>query len=265
MWGVTVDNLADPIPIRDSLKAFPQRPTTRVVFDDGMEPDFYRPALVTLKDVTDLMGEPIDSVLTKKLTTPAYRNRMATYMSQLGKLVDIWEVGNEVNGDWGGDSPTVAEKVTAGFDEAKKRRLKTSLTLFYSDYYVGTDREMDAWSRQYLPERVRKGLDHVMVSFYPQTVSGPHPDWPTIYAQLAKTFPRAKLAFGELGLAQANFQLDRDPVRNATLVERYYRMRDPIPDRFVGGFFYWTFRQDGVPAGTPIWKAIAQAMTDHDR
>jgi hypothetical protein len=260
MWGVTIDNLDDPALISDSLRRLPARPTTRLVFDQAYGPASYREAVAEVRKVGPVIGEPIDSVLTKKVSPQQYRDRMVWYMEELKGLVDIWEIGNEVNGDWGGESEDVAEKITRTWVEARQRRLPTALTLFYSDHYLGTDREMDAWSRKYLRESVRNGIDYVLVSFYPQRETGDHPDWKAIFSRLGETFPNAKLGFGELGLAKADYTLERDVVRNQSLIRRYYRMSPPIPKRFIGGYFWWTFRQDGVPAETPIWKEIAESI-----
>lgn len=262
IWGVTIDNVNDPQLILDSLRQLPKRPMARVVFDEGMDPDYYRSAVSLFSGAADVMGEPIDSVQTKNLSTTDYRNRMAVYMSNLKDFVGLWEIGNEVNGDWAGDSKTVAAKVTGAYQEAKSRNLKTALTLFQSaeDAYRNTDRDMVAWSEKYLTAATRSGIDYVFISYYPLNEKGVHPNWNRIFTSLAALYPNAKLGFGELGLAQADYSLSKDVVRNAYLVQRYYGMRAPIADRYVGGYFWWSFRQDSVPARTPIWNCIARAM-----
>lgn len=267
MWGVTVDNIQDSQLIFDSLKRMPKRPTVRVVFDEGMNPDYYRSAVTLFGSAADLMGEPIDSVQTKNLSTSQYRSRMALYMANLKDVVGLWEIGNEVNGDWCGDSKTVAAKVTGAYQEAKSRNLKTALTLFQSaeDAYRNTDRDLVTWSQKYLSAATRDGIDYVLISFYPLNERGVHPNWNTIFSNLASLYPNAKLGFGELGLAQADYSLSKDTIRNAYLVQRYYGMRSPIADRYIGGYFWWSFRQDSVPAQTPIWNCIARAMTNRGR
>jgi hypothetical protein len=210
--------------------------------------------------VGTVLGEPIDSALTKKVSLQQYKDRMLWYMEELKGLVDVWEIGNEVNGDWGGESPAVAAKITAAWQEAKVRQLPTALTLFHSDHYKDTDRDMDAWSKKYLPASVRNGVDYVLVSFYPHKADGDHPQWGKIFAELAKTFPKAKLGFGELGLASADFTLNKDVVANERLIRRYYRMAPPIPERYIGGYFWWTFRQDAVPHSQKLWSTFAEVM-----
>lgn len=260
MWGVTVDNLDEPAQIADSLRRLPVKPTTRIVFDESSGPAYYKEALAQIHPVGPILGEPIDSALTKKVSVDQYRDRMLWYMEELKGLVDIWEIGNEINGDWGGDSPTVAAKVTAAWQEAETRQVPSAITLFYSDHYLGTDREMNAWSKRYLPETVRKGVDYVLVSFYPHRARGVHPQWGFIFRELAKTFPNAKLGFGELGLANADFTLNKDVVANQELIRRYYRMPAPLPDRYIGGYFWWTFRQDAVPYRRKLWNTFAEVM-----
>jgi hypothetical protein len=260
MWGVTVDNLDEPALIADSLRRLPVKPTTRIVFDESAGPTYYKEALTQIRTAGPIMGEPIDSVLTKKVTVDQYRDRMKWYMEELKGLVDIWEIGNEVNGDWGGDSPSVAAKITAAWQEAEMRQVPSAITLFYSDHYKGTDRDMDAWSKKYLPESVRQGIDYVLVSFYPHQAKGAHPQWGFIFRELAKTFPNAKLGFGELGLANPDYTLNKDVVANRDLIRRYYRMAPPLKDRYIGGYFWWTFRQDAVPHQRKLWGTFAEVM-----
>ena len=122
MWGVTVDNVDEPAQIVDSLKRLPVKPTVRLVFDESAGPDYYKESTRQIRSAGTVLGEPIDSALTKKVTLQQYKDRMLWYMEELKGLVDIWEIGNEVNGDWGGDSPSVAAKVTAAWQDAEGTR-----------------------------------------------------------------------------------------------------------------------------------------------
>jgi hypothetical protein len=185
---------------------------------------------------------------------------MADFMDVLGNRVDIWEVGNEANGDWTDDSHRMGEKIAAALEEAKKRRRKAALCLFYSDYYLGTDREMATWAKDNLSPSVRKRLDYVLVSFYPASADGEHPDWKAQFAKLGQVFPKAKLGFGELGLRNADFTLSNDETQKAALIQRYYRMPSPLPGRYVGGYFWWTFRQDAATKESRLWKTFEEAI-----
>jgi len=257
LWGVTVDNVADTDQIVDSLRDLKSQPTARIVFDPGSTPDDYRKQVHAIRDVAFVMGSPIDSAPPSgQMTVEAYRKRLNSFMDGLSEDVDVWEIGNEVNGDWTCDSELMAEKIEAGVQVAKAHHRPAALTLFYSDFYKGQDREMVAWSNKYLPESVRRKLDYVFVSFYPDTATGPHPDWKPIFGNLAKAFRHAKLGFGELGLRNADFSLSQDEAKKNSLIERYYGMSSILPHRFVGGYFWWTYRQDALKRDSLIWKTF---------
>lgn len=245
VWGMTVDDLSHVDPVVSGLSQFKVRPTARLVFDPSGSPDYYRQAVTRIHDVANVMGEPVDSAPPSgRLTVADYRRKMAAYMDGLGDSVDIWEIGNEVNGDWTGDSSMMAAKIQAGLEEARERKVRTAVTLFYSDFFKGTDREMVAWSKKYLSDSVREGVDYVLVSFYPDNATGEHPDWPTIFKDLSEAFPKAKLGFGELGLRKPDFTLSSDLTEKRKLMNRYYSMTPPIKKRWIGGYFWWTFVQD---------------------
>lgn len=262
-WGFTVDSVENPDRVVESLEKLPVRPVTRIVLDAGLTPADYKPAVDKIRKVSWVMAEPIDSVMTKSLTLSGYRNRMTSFMDGLKGSVDVWEIGNEVNGDWSGPSADVAAKVAAGYQEAKKRRLRSALTLFWSDFYLKHERNLVTWSEANLSRDVRRGVDYVLISFYPQSADGPHPNWNDVFAQLAKTFPRAKLGFGELGLADAAFHLSTDPVKKAQLARRYYRQSPHYHDRYIGGFFWWSYLQDAVPSATGMWPLFRNALDPH--
>ncbi len=41
-----------------------------------------------------------------------YKNRVKEYMGVLGNNVDIWEIGNEINGEWLGSKQSVINKIS---------------------------------------------------------------------------------------------------------------------------------------------------------
>jgi len=258
IWGVTVDDTTDIVGIVDSLSHFSKRPTARVVFDPGAAPSFYSADVAAIHGVADVMGEPVDSEpANSAMTVDQYRARMVTYMDALRSNVDIWEIGNEVNGDWTGASLTVGRKVTAAYQEAKKRGYKTAITLFYSDLYKGTGRDMVLWSLLNLPSPVRSGVDYVFISYYPTSATAAMPNWTGIFGSLSRVFWRAKFGFGELGLATEGGDLSTDKAAKTKLLQNYYGMASPYPPRFVGGYFWWTFVQDAVPKSKTMWTTLS--------
>ncbi|AIE87816.1 hypothetical protein [Fimbriimonas ginsengisoli] len=261
MWGVTLDEVSDTSAIVESLRGLKAKMTARVVFDPGATPREYASAVHEIGKVADVMGSPVDSAPPSgKMSVDAYRKRMADFMDGLGTDVNLWEIGNEVNGDWTGDSRQMGLKIEAALHEAKKRRHKAALCLFYSDYYLGTDREMAKWSEVNLSDDVKRHVDYVLVSFYPASATGEHPDWKAQFKRLGEVFPKAKLGFGELGLRKEDFTLSNDESGKEALIRRYYRMASPLPGRFVGGYFWWTFRQDAVAKNAPLWTALKKSI-----
>lgn len=60
-------------------------------------------------------------------TTQAYLARMDEYLQTVGSHVDIWEIGNEINGEWLGDTATVAAKMSGAYDKAVAANRTTAL------------------------------------------------------------------------------------------------------------------------------------------
>lgn len=260
LWGVTVDDTTNIVQIVDALGKMPARTTTRVVFDPGMSPSSYSADVAAIHNVANVMGEPIDSEpYNTKLTVAQYRARMVRFMDGLPSTVDIWEIGNEVNGEWTGAPSIMGQKIAAAYDEAKKRGLKTAVTLFYSDSYAGTTRDMARWSSLYIPRYVREGVDYVLVSHYPTTTQG-GPNWSRVFRDLGVAYRKAKLGFGELGLATPDGNLSTDAVAKQQLIKKFYAMPSPNPTRYIGGYFWWTFAEDAVPRSTATWKTLASVI-----
>lgn len=252
LWGVTVDDLSAPDEIVDALRSFSVRPTTRIVFDWGQPAASYQKPLTKIHQVSNVMGELLDSQAVKRVPVDAYLDRTKAYLDALEPLVDIWEIGNEVNGDWLGAAPDVVAKVSGAYKEVKSRNGTTALTLHYNQGCGGpADHEMFAWSEANLPAAMKVGLDYVFISYYEDDCHGLQPDWPVVFERLARMFPSSALGFGECGTVHA--------VHKEAYLKRYYRTRVPEP-RFVGGYFWWYFNADMVPRTRPLWSVLNGLM-----
>lgn len=99
IYGVTLDTIAHLNKTITSLQKLPYRPTVRVVFDPGTTAADYYPALVKLHQVAYVMGEILDS---SEFPTDlaSYKARTQNFVSGLNGLVDVWEIANEINGEW---------------------------------------------------------------------------------------------------------------------------------------------------------------------
>ncbi|NUR28952.1 MAG: hypothetical protein HOV83_24435 [Catenulispora sp.] len=258
-WGVTLDDVGDLTNVVDSLKALPTRPTARVVFDYDQKPADYAEALTRLHAVADVMATPVDSSDTAKYTADAYKARFQDFLSSYGSETAIWEVGNEVNGEWTGPSADTAAKTAAAYDVVHAAGKPTALTLYYNpDCWSDQAHEMLPWTARWIPERVKQGVDYVLVSYYEKDCNGHRPDqaeWKRVFGQLRTMFPAAKLGFGEVGADQK-----AEAGAKAEYLTRYYTMPAPVSG-FVGGYFWWYYAEDAVPyTRSPVWAALRAAM-----
>lgn len=242
LYGVTVDSVDRLSAIVDSLQSLSRRPTTRIVFDK-VSPAKYVDAVNEIYEVSYVMGELLDSYYMKDYTVDAYLQRTAEYLEVLGPKVDIWEVGNEINGDWLGDPESVLAKMRGGYDLVKKHGKRAALTLYHDQ----SSEDMLRWAAEQVPEYMKQGLDYVFVSFYEDDQNGIQPDWPHVFRRLAAIFPNSKIGFGEVGTQYWG--------RKKNYINRYYTMNIAHPN-FVGGYFWWYFYQDMVPSSKPLWKAL---------
>lgn len=250
IWGVTVTDPWNTGPVTASLKALPRRFTARVVFDEGQPAAGYVPLVRTIRTAADVLGEILDSQYVVTLSVQQYLDRTREYLDALGDDVDVWEVGNEVNGEWLGTTPDVVAKVRGAYDLVRARGKRTALTLYYNQgCFDSADHEMFTWVRARLPADLRGGLDWVLVSYYEDDCNGLQPDWNEVFRQLAELFPAARLGIGECGTTVAGAK--------ETMLRRYYGMRVDQP-RFVGGFFWWYFNEDMVPSTKPLWAVLAE-------
>ena len=247
LLGVTIDSVDNLPQIVDSLRSLCRMPTTRIVFDE-VGPDKYKTAVESIHGVSYVMGEIMDSYFVKKHRVADYVRRTRSYVDALGPWVDIWEVGNEINGAWLGDAPTVVAKVAGAFDVVKASGGRTALTLYHDQSSDG----MLQWAEQQLPDRIKLGADYVFVSFYDDHQGGIKPDWPYVFTRLAQIFPNSKVGFGEVGTEYRQFKPE--------YIQRYYGMQIALPS-YAGGYFWWFYRQDMVPSTRPLHTVLNQAAS----
>lgn len=249
MYGVTIDSVANISDTVNSLKSLSQKPTTRIVFDEGMSASYYISPTQKIHNVSHVMGELLDSFYVKSVTPAQYLARTEEYYNTLHAYVDIWEIGNEINGEWLGNPTEVAQKMTSAFDFIKSKGKTTALTLYYNeDCWMYPSEEMFTWAKKNVPERMKSGLEYVFVSYYEDDCNGLRPNWEAVFAKLAEMFPNSKIGFGEIGTIKSQ-------AAKTDMIERYYRM-NISQERFIGGYFWWYFMQDMVPSTKPMWQVL---------
>jgi hypothetical protein len=268
--GVTVDDISDISGIISAERRLPITPVTRLYFDVTQPPSAYTQAIRELRPVSYLMGELLDSSDETRISVAGYRRRAEEFVASFGEKIDIWEVGNEVNGSWTGPYPMVSAKLTAGYRVVAARGLRTALTLYYNDGCGDGPGELGplAFSRRYVPEYVRDGLSYVFVSYYPDQCGYARPSvsvWTRFFTALHELYPRALVGFGEIGLS--------DPVTTATLeyakaeIAYYYGLRVPLP-YYMGGYFWWYYAEDRSRLAEAIaagFRAEYDIMRSRDR
>jgi hypothetical protein len=192
-----------------------------------------------------------------KLDAAQAGDRARRYMDALQDAAPIWEVGNEVNGNWVGADPV--GKIEATFDAARAYGKKTALTFYYENPAT-PGHDMLPWIDANIPpgHRLRTGLDLVLVSYY-EDQNGGHKltqeEIDAMFSGLARRFPNAKVGFGEFGWGG---KIPSDPAVRAELIDRFQSYTSSEP-AFIGGGFYLHFRQTMSPKSKADFGLLREA------
>jgi len=244
-------------------------PTTRIVFTPPRPASDYQAAVRRIKTVSNIMGMPVDSSAMSSISVPAYLARFQDYVTTLGANVDIWEICNECNGDWLGNSSDVAAKLAEAYDYVKGQGRVAALTLYQFPTLSSTcvsnpSYDMLTWAKKdsNIPARIKQGVDYVLVSYYNDSCLPPQPEpnWQALFTDLFAIFPNAKVGFGEVG-----WSTNRPPSvkKRTALINQFYGLHKNYPitvPNYVDGYFYWEFSLDMVPWTKQLWSVINAAM-----
>lgn len=261
LYGATLDNVAKLSAIVTATKALCRMPTYRIVFDEWVAASYYAPAIAALQPISYILGEILDSSYVPAYTLAQYTARVQEYLAAHGNTVDIWEVGNEINGDWLGPTSDVVAKMTSAYNLVKTAGKRAALTLYYTaPGYTDAAHEMFNWAQANIPATMKSGLDYVLVSYYEQDNGNKRPtpaEWQTVFQKLRAMFPNAKLGFGEVGLTK--------PATSTTLSKAqamltyYYSLAPAVPG-YIGGYFWWYFYEDCLPTTKPLFATLNAAL-----
>ncbi len=258
VFGVTIDDpWTNTDGIVDAFANHCQKPTARIVFDENVAPTEYTDVINQLAPHCFIMGEILDSYYVSNYSVSNYLDRTTMYLNEFEDSVDIWEVGNEVNGDWLGTD--VVQKIQGAFNQVKYRQKKAALTLYYNRdcYYDHPENEMFTWVNDNLPESMKSGLDYVLVSYYEDDCEGvqlSEAEWQDVFDSLHVIFPNSKLGIGECGTTNA--------ANKAEYIQRYYNMNITTPN-YIGGYFWWYYKDDCVPKSNSLWTTINDISCEH--
>ena len=264
LYGATVDDVSNMTSTVAGLQNLPQVPTTRLYFDVSEPASYYTDSINALRPVSYIVGELLDSSDETSVSTSAYDARVKSYLAAFGSKVDLWEIGNEVNGNWTGSYPTVSTKLTQAYNDVSAAGKRSALTLYYNAGCGDGSSELSplAFSSKYVPASVRDGLSYVLLSYYQGDCNGIRPSaatWTAYFQQLHALYPNAKLGFGEIGL--------NNPAKSTTLasaksmVSYYYGLSIDL-SYYVGGYFWWYFKEDCLPyTSKPLWASLQHGFT----
>lgn len=263
LYGLTVDRISNLNAIVAADRRLPYRPVTRIYFDVRHGPGYYLRAVRRLHQVSYLMGELLDSSDEPNIPARAFRGKISSYLSALGRSIDIWEIGNEVNGAWTGHYTTVSTKLTEAYHAVAARGYRTALTLYYNAGCGDGRGELGplTFSRRYVPPAVRDRLGYVLVSYYEDDCRNIRPStaaWTSFFRKLHALYPNARLGFGEIGMNRP--ATPRTLATAQSLVSRYYGLRIKLP-YYAGGYFWWYYAEDCLPYTVkPLWQVLSAAF-----
>jgi hypothetical protein len=267
VFGVTIDDISNISNVISDEQALPYRPTTRVYFDVNESASYYSSAVAALHNgPSAVMGELLDSADETSISTSAFNTRVASYLSTLGANVDIWEIGNEVNGNWLGSYSTVAANLTEAYDAVHAAGAKTALTLYSNNWTSdncgdGTSELTPIqFTQQYVPASVADGVNYVWLSYYPTQCNNTYPSAAQVTAyvqQLHALYPNALIGFGELGLPNA---ATSSTLATAQQVMSWgYGLQIPLP-YYVGGYFWWYGAEDCFSSNPLMLSSLTAAF-----
>lgn len=270
--GVTADSVDGLTDLVTALKAHHAVPTVRIVMDPDSTPADYAPAIDRIRPHAYVMAQLLDSTAMAAMSPAQVRQRARAFTGALAGRVDLWEVGNELNGAWVGRNPAeINAKALAAWQVVSiERHMRSAITL---NYWSGPDCYEKSWEptlvfARDMPAKLRRGVDVVFLSIY-ETACEPVQQ-PTA-AQLAKTlvalgrlFPTAQLGIGEVGAQGRADGLPADPTlaEKQRIARRYYGMQAELAarvgPRFVGGYFWWYYAEDAVPRlrAQSLWPVL---------
>jgi hypothetical protein len=245
LYGWTTDDGWHPTRITEAAKRMSRMSIVRIVFDEWQKASDYLPTVKAVQPYAYVMGELLDSYYVPRYSVSQYAARTTEYLNSMGSLVDIWEIANEVNGEWLGSTSDVVAKMSNAYDQVEARGLRSEVTLYSNpNCWERPENEMFTWAAKNIPDRMKQGLDYVLISYYEQDCNGQkfsQAYWQGVFDKLRQMFPNSKLGFGELGPRKsASFEKQRE------VMTRYYTMKITTLG-YVGGYFWWTGYQTLTP------------------
>lgn len=262
IYGITVDDSwqgkIKTEQIIEAIKAMSVKPTVRIVMSKDISPQEYKELFSKIHKVAYIMATPVDSYEMKKYSVSSYLKRFKDSYETLSEYTDIWEIGNEVNGEnWLGNNPKlISEKVYSAYKYIRNNNGKTALTSYY--FAPGEQKiPMNDWLERYIPSDMKNNLDYVLVSYYEDDNNGYQPEWKKVFEDLEAIFPNSKLGIGECGSTKKGAGI----VSKVKKARHYYTMPKYVKN-YIGGYFWWYWVQESVPyKNNKVWEAINDSIS----
>lgn len=246
MYGITIDDAwyerVSVHEIVDAIKNMPVKPTVRVVMSFDRSPSTYTTLFKELNQVAYVMASPVDSSdMSAYKDEASYLKRFKEAYGVLSKYVDVWEIGNEINGiEWiQQESTLIVNKVLQVNSFIKDKGAKSAVTLYYTD---PSKEDMFDWMSKYFSDSWTLEIDYILISYYEDDNDGYKPDWNLVFSSLEAYFPSSKLGIGECG----NTAIDASDDSKISRIRSYYSAQK-YSESFVGGYFWWYWVEDCIP------------------
>ncbi len=231
----------------------------RIVFDPGVAPEHYAPMVAYARSKgIRILGQPVDSSYDKQYSREKYLAQFKRFVDAFPEI-DTWELGNEVNGGW--LTPELPRKIADVAAYCKSKGKTSVLTLFWQLNTGGLEYSMYSWADAHLPPDVRRNIDVVLISIYPeQAPLGLFFD--RMMLGLRAAFPRQRIGVGELGywIPDQSFwwaydESDPNGAARREIAAQLYAAALDYPNS-VGGCFWWIFA-DQFPADPAMQRAVS--------
>jgi hypothetical protein len=215
-----------------------------------------------------------------------YNQRTKCFVERFKNNVDVWEVGNEVNGEWADEKYNDKTKKDESFKGNYKETIKKidtviklvpnekplALTVSYMpDCGEWKDNAMETWIKHFKKETTDK-IDYVLISYYEDkceykvlNADDPNEINDKVIKPLRTVFKNQFIGFGETGYAVDETDPDSsencpdnqncycrkggNPPRKSKIsqMQRYYGFK-ATDDKYIGGGFWWNGGEDYLVA-----------------
>jgi hypothetical protein len=235
MYCITIDNPWVSDLIVKTLKPFNKKVGVRIVCDLGVDISEYTEHFKNIKSVTNfLMAEICDSASMKLLDPEQFKERTKTIKDTLGSYIDVYEIGNEVNGDWLGIS--TEQKIKNAQDVLLDKKMAIT---FYSC-------ESDNWIHWIVTNWMVSNVDlvrkcqYVFLSEYPQDNNGYRTDFNDFFNFISNIHPNCQIGYGECGTNVKSMK-----VKEFNYYYKSQHAKFKSNPRYFGGYFWW-YQKDFV-------------------